>query len=103
MKKEYVYERLNLTQRVRIEENRDLIKGLRLNRNERVENFNQNTLKKIFNKIPNYNLGKYPDHTLLYRYLAEYLNIKKDNRTIIIVPHRENTLKNCDEIIRLSS
>ena len=35
--------------------------------------------------------------------ILECIEKLKSNKTIIIVSHRENTLKNCDEIIRLSS
>lgn len=79
MKKELIINRLNSVKRMRILENRDLKKGLRLNRNERVEDFPKGTLQKIFNNIPKYNLGKYPDHSVIYKYLSKHLNLKQEN------------------------
>lgn len=79
MKKEFIFNRLNLINRLRILENRDLKKGLRLNRNERVEDFPRDILQKIFKNTPKYNLGKYPDHSVIYKYLSKYLNLKEEN------------------------
>ena len=68
MKKKFVFEKNSLSQidRIRIKENRDLKKGIRLNRNERVDNFEKNILTRIFSKINDYDLGKYPDHEKIY-------------------------------------
>ena len=52
MKREYVFERLNYFKRMRIAEDRDLVNGLRLNRNERVEDFPKDIIQKIFKNIP---------------------------------------------------
>ena len=79
MKKELISNRLNFIKRMRILENRDLKKGIRLNRNERVEDFPKGMLQKIFKSIPKYHLGKYPDHSEIYKYLSKYLNLKKEN------------------------
>jgi histidinol-phosphate aminotransferase len=78
-KKNYVYNKLNPIPRVRILEKRDLINGLRLNRNERVEDFPRHTLLKIFKNIPRYHLGKYPDQQDIYYYLSKFLRLKKNN------------------------
>ena len=42
--KNFIFEKkkISLVKRIRIPENRDLINGIRLNRNERVENFDRN-------------------------------------------------------------
>lgn len=77
--KYYIYDRLNAIQRLRILENRDLVSGLRLNRNERVEDFPKNTLLKIFKNTPRYHLGKYPDQQDIYYYLSRFLKLKKNN------------------------
>ena len=44
--KSFIFDKkkISIVNRVRIAENRDLKKGLRLNRNERVENFEKNIL-----------------------------------------------------------
>ena len=64
--------------RVRISENRNLKKGIRLNRNERVENFKKNILLKIFKKSKNYDLGKYHDQALIYKKLSHFLKLKEN-------------------------
>ena len=79
MKREYVFERLNYFKRMRIAEDRDLVNGLRLNRNERVEDFPKDIIQKIFKNVPKYNLGKYPDHSKIYDNLSKFLNLKKEN------------------------
>lgn len=94
--KKFVYENTNIITRVRIPENRDLIKGLRLNRNERVENFPQYLLSKIFKKIKNYELGKYPDQNLIYKHLSNYLKIKNEN--ILLSSGIDGSLKSIFEI-----
>ena len=65
--------------RVRTLENRDLKNGLRLNRNERVLNYQNNLLEKIFKKNQRYNLAKYPDHSQLYNNISKFFKIKKKN------------------------
>ena len=69
MKKKFVFEnkKLSTVKRLRILENRDLKNGLRLNRNERVDNFENGILKKIFSKTEKYDLGQYPDHKTIYK------------------------------------
>ena len=63
--------------RIRILENRDLKNGLRLNRNERVLNYQNNLLEKIFKQNQRYNLAKYPDHSELYNNISKFLKLKK--------------------------
>ena len=79
IKREYVFERLNYFKRMRIAEDRDLVNGLRLNRNERVEDFPKDIIQKIFKNVPKYNLGKYPDHSKIYDNLSKFLNLKKEH------------------------
>ena len=59
--KDFIYnkKKVNLISRIRISENRDLKKGIRLNRNERVENFDKAIISKIFKNSKDYDLGKY--------------------------------------------
>ena len=61
--------------RVRIPENRDLFNGLRMNRMERVEDFPKNFLEKVFSKTKKYDLGKYPDQSLIYNKLSNFLKL----------------------------
>ena len=58
MKRKFVFEKkeLSFIKRLRIPENRDLKNGLRLNRNERVDNFEKSILEKIFKKVKKENV-----------------------------------------------
>ena len=49
-----------------------------MNRNERVENFPKSFLKKIFSKVKKYELGKYPNQSLIYNKLSKFLKIKSE-------------------------
>ena len=53
----YKKNKVSLIKRIRIKENRDLKRGIRLNRNERVENFEKGILSKIFKSSKDYDLG----------------------------------------------
>ncbi len=71
----------HLTQinRVRIPEKRDLRFGLRLDRNERVSDWEQNIYKKIFKGFNGYNLSIYPDLDKIYGKIAKFNKVKPDN------------------------
>lgn len=56
-----------------------MLNSLRLNRNERVEDFPRNILLKIFKNVPRYHVGKYPDQQNIYYYLSKFLKLKKNN------------------------
>ena len=80
----FVFERNNLSHiqnisRLRIHEDRNLKKGLRLNRNERVLDFPKNLLSDIFKNVKGYDLAKYPDQALIYKQLSVYLKLKENN------------------------
>ncbi len=98
MKKKFIYDKreLSLIKRLRIKENRDLKNGIRLNRNERVDNFPKDILVKIFNKTKNYDLGKYPDHEGIYRALSKFLKISKEN--LLISSGSDGSIKSIFEI-----
>ena len=82
--KDFIYnkKKVNLISRIRIPENRDLKKGVRLNRNERVENFDTKIISKIFQKSQDYDLGKYPDQSRIYNILSKFLRLKEENLSI---------------------
>ena len=88
--------KINIISRIRILENRDLKKGIRLNRNERVENFEKNILLKIFKDSKDYDLGKYPDQSNIYDVLSKFLKLKKEN--ILITSGIDGSIKNILEI-----
>lgn len=79
--KNFIFEKkkISLVKRIRIPENRDLINGIRLNRNERVENFDRNILSKIFKTAKEYDLGKYPDQSETYKVLSKYIKVPEKN------------------------
>ena len=78
----FIFERKNLNylkniKRIRIFENRNLTKGIRMNRNERVLDFDQNILSRIFKSVKKYDLGKYPDQEKIYTELSNFTNLNK--------------------------
>ena len=73
------FNHLKTIKRIRVSEGRDLIKGLRLDRNERVEDWDHKFSKKLFSSIPTYLLSTYPDLSKLYKKLSKFHKIIKDN------------------------
>tara|TARA_Y100000589_G_scaffold115630_2_gene109640 strand:+ start:2706 stop:3770 length:1065 start_codon:yes stop_codon:yes gene_type:complete len=69
-------------ERVRIPEQRDLINGIRCNRNERVEYWDKEFVDSLFSNINNVDFSLYPDLSVLYKALASYENIKSENLLI---------------------
>ena len=64
--------------RFRVSEGRDLINGLRLDRNERVEDWPPDFLSTVFNSAPPSLLSTYPDQTRLYSLLSDFHKILVD-------------------------
>ena len=101
MKKKFIFESKKLSHitsiiRTRIAEDRNLSKGLRLNRNERVLNFPKNLLSDIFKKAEGYDLAKYPDQALIYKHLGTHLKLKENN--FYITQGIDGAIKNIFEI-----
>jgi len=96
--KQFVYERNHIStmKRLRIKESRDLINGIRMNRNERVDDFEKNIFSKIFSKTKSYNLSKYPDHSNLYSKLKIFLKV--DEKNFILTSGIDGSLKSIFEI-----
>jgi histidinol-phosphate aminotransferase len=96
--KYFIYERKYLSKinRVRINEDRDLIKGICLNRNERVENYPKNFIEKIFKNNKKIQLGKYPDQSKIYFTLSKYL--KLSNKNFLLSSGIDGSLKSIIEI-----
>ena len=65
--------------RVQTSENRDVVNGLLLDRNERVESFNDNTYKSILKNISRFSLNATPDIQNLYKKISKFFGIKKEN------------------------
>ena len=77
--------------RVRIPENRDLINGLRLNRNEKVASWDNDILRKIFDNKPGNFLSIYPDLSALYKKIAKFCNT--DEKNILVTSGIDGAIK----------
>lgn len=64
--------------RIRMGEGRDVVNGLRLDRNEKVDNWPKNFLRKIFSRQPESFLSTYPDHSKIYKKLSKFLKFPED-------------------------
>jgi len=100
--KKFIFERRSLNylkkiKRIRISENRNLEKGIRMNRNERVLDFNQKILSKIFSKVKKYDLGKYPDQGAIYKELSKFINIREKN--LLLSSGIDGSIKSIIEIL----
>ncbi len=60
-------------------QNRDILKGIVLDRNERVDYFDKKVFSKIQNNVSRESLNTIPDISLLYKRLAEYHKIQTHN------------------------
>ena len=87
----------NKVSRIRIKEDRDLINGIRMNRNERVEDFPQPFLKNIFSRVKKYDLGKYPDQSLMYKKLSKFLKI--DVNRLLLTSGIDGSIKTIFEVL----
>ena len=65
--------------RIQTSENRDVKNGVLLDRNERVESFDDKTYKSIFKNISKFSLNATPDIQDLYRKISKFFNIKREN------------------------
>ena len=65
--------------RLQTSENRDIEKGVLLDRNERVENFNKDTYRKIIKSISRFSINATPDIQNLYERLSKFLKVNKNN------------------------
>ena len=95
--KKYIFEQqFNNIERIRIPENRDLKFGLRLNRNERVENFPKKLFHKIFSEIPNHALATYHDQNIIYNCLEDFFKISRSH--FLITSGIDGAIKNILEV-----
>lgn len=58
---------------------RDLKNGMRLDRNERVSNFDDDTLKKIWKAFPSYSFSASPESGFLYKKIAKSIKMPEEN------------------------
>ena len=65
--------------RLQTSENRDIKRGILLDRNERVENYNEITYRKIVRSISRFSINATPDIQNLYKNLSKFFKISKDH------------------------
>ena len=65
--------------RLQTSENRDIKKGVLLDRNERVENYNKDTYRKILKSISRFSINATPDIQNLYKSLSKNFKVSKEN------------------------
>ena len=54
--------------------------------------------RKIFKKVKNYDLGKYPDHQIIYESLSKFLKLKEN---VLISSGSDGSIKSIFEIFYL--
>ena len=65
--------------RYQTSENRDVLNGIILDRNERADHYADNEFKNFLSRIPKFSLNATPDISLLYNKIAKLHNLKRDN------------------------
>jgi len=83
--------------RIRIPEDRDLENSLRLNRNEKVENWGSEIVKEIFNNKPDWFLSTYPDSSNLYKKLSKHIDVEESK--IMLTSGMDSGIKTLYEIM----
>lgn len=91
--KEYLRE----IKRVRIPENRNLASGLRLNRNERVENWPKAMLQQIIADLPDHALSVYPDSSELYTAISDHVGVSEES--ILLTNGIDGAIKTLFEVL----
>ena len=65
--------------RYQTSENRDVLNGIILDRNERADHYANSEFKNVLSRIPKFSLNATPDISLLYNKIAKLHNLKKNN------------------------
>ena len=65
--------------RYQTSESRDVLNGIILDRNERADHYNPKEFNKILKEIPRYAINATPDISPLYKKLASFHKLKKEN------------------------
>ena len=82
--------------RMRVSEGRDLENGLRLDRNEKVDNWESNLIDKVLSSKPECFNSTYPEITNLYKKLSDHLSVEEDQ--ILITSGIDGSIKNLLEV-----
>jgi len=83
--------------RIRVSEGRDLVNGLRLDRNEKVDNWEKNILENVLNGKPECFLSTYPEISTLYEKLSKHLNVNKNK--LLLTSGIDGSIKNILEVL----
>ena len=83
--------------RIRIAEGRNLDRGLRLDRNEKVDVWPKDFLLNLFSSKPDYFLSVYPEISSLYNKLSKHLNVNENQ--IVITSGIDGAIKTLFEIL----
>tara|TARA_B100001765_G_C19497168_1_gene337234 strand:+ start:948 stop:2024 length:1077 start_codon:yes stop_codon:yes gene_type:complete len=78
--------------RFRVSEGRNLEKGLRLDRNEKVDNWPKDFINKVLSSKPEGFFSMYPEITPLYKKLAKHLKVSE--KQILITSGIDDSIKN---------
>jgi histidinol-phosphate aminotransferase len=94
----YINKNLHLTKinRLRVSEGRDLKYGLRLDRNEKVDNWESGLIDKALKSKPECFNSTYPEITTLYKKLSDHLSV--DESQILITSGIDGSIKNLLEV-----
>lgn len=87
---------LNNIERIRVAEGRDLDRGLRLDRNEKVGVWPQPMLAELFSSRPDWFLSVYPESTSLYQKLARFHGV--DEAELLLTSGIDGGLKTLCEV-----
>jgi histidinol-phosphate aminotransferase len=88
---------LNKIARIRVSEGRDLDRGLRLDRNEKVDVWPKQMLATIFSNKPDWFLSVYPESTRLYQKLARFHGV--EDSELLLTSGIDGGLKTLYEIM----
>lgn len=83
--------------RMRVSEGRDLVNGLRLDRNEKVDNWEPNLIEKILKERPECFHSTYPEISQLYKKLSVHLGVEE--KQILITSGIDGSIKNLLEVV----
>ncbi len=88
---------LRAIQRIRIPETRDLVHGLRLDRNERVADWPDNFMAEVLSSKHASFFSTYPDLSGLYKKLSSHLNVKQSQ--VLVSSGIDGVIKTLFEIL----
>jgi histidinol-phosphate aminotransferase len=83
--------------RIRVSEGRDLVNGLRLDRNEKVDNWEKNILENVLKDRPESFLSTYPEISPLYEKISNHLSVDKKN--LLLTSGIDGSIKNILEVL----